>query len=64
MNDLFGAGTGPEGAKAISKDTSAKDGGAKDGRAKDTARPGKLATLTGADDYSAKDIEVLEGLCI
>ena len=67
MNDLFGAGTGPEGAKAIARDTGAKDTGAtdaaaKNGRAKDAARNGKLATLTGADDYSAKDIEVLEGL--
>ena len=72
MNDLFGAGTGPEGAKAIARETGAKEvaakevaanaTGAREARAKDTAKPGKLAILTGADDYSAKDIEVLEGL--
>ncbi len=47
MNDLFGAGTGPTGAKAIAKDTGKR------------ARPMDVA---GPDDYSAKDIEVLEGL--
>jgi topoisomerase-4 subunit B len=47
MNDLFGSGTGPEGAKPVLKDV---------------GKRGKPTPLPAADDYSAKDIEVLEGL--
>src|ERR1700680_3993133 len=47
MNDLFGSGTGPEGAKPVLKDM---------------GKRGKPTPLPAADDYSAKDIEVLEGL--
>src|ERR1700722_8799246 len=44
MNDLFGAGGSPEGAKPVA------------------GKRGKPVPAAPSDDYSAKDIEVLEGL--
>ena len=48
MNDLFNAGGGPDGGSASGKPAAAKRG--------------KPVPPPSADDYSAKDIEVLEGL--